>query len=44
MSDTSTTDYPVAEATAPEDGGEAEDRIGEPFDPTYLERLNEETS
>ena len=43
MSDTSTVDYPVDEATELEDGGEAEDRIGEPLDPTYLERMNEGT-
>ena len=44
MPDTNAIEDPVFEATEPEDAGEPDDYIGEPFDPTYLERLNEETS
>ena len=44
MSDTTAVDGAIAEATEPEDDEEVEACIGEPMDPTYLERLDEETS
>jgi hypothetical protein len=44
MSDPSAIDTAIDEASEPEDEGEVEAYIGEPMDPTYLERLNEGTS
>ena len=44
MSDTSAIDDTIAETTEPEDDEEVDGCIGAPMDPTYLERLSEETS